>query len=163
MELLPRSPSRVYPVGRLDYNSEGLLLLTNDGELAHKLMRAASHVPKTYLVKVSGRPTAEEIARLRSGVLIGGPSFGPRLPRVRTAPAQVRLVREGDNPWYEVILMEGRNRQLRRMFEAIGHHAEKIKRVRYGNLELDLPVGAARPLSPAEVRRLGLLANRSRR
>jgi len=163
MELLPRSVTRVYPVGRLDYNSEGLLLLTNDGELAHKLMRAASHVPKTYLVKVSGRPTAEEIARLRSGVVIGGPGLGPRLPRVRTAPAQVRLVREGDNPWYEVILMEGRNRQLRRMFEAIGHHTEKIKRVRYGNLELDLPVGAARPLSPAEVRRLNALASRARR
>ena len=94
MDLLRGIRVRVYPVGRLDYASEGLLLLTNDGELAHKLMKAASHVPKIYLVKVAGVPAAESLERLRSGVFIA--IEGGR--RVKTAPAKIRPIRDGDNP-----------------------------------------------------------------
>ena len=150
MSLLAGVKGRVYPVGRLDYGSEGLLLLTNDGELAQRLMKAASHVPKTYLVKVGGKPTEDEIARLRSGVSI--PTEDGR--RVKTAPAKVKVINDAANPWYEVTLIEGRNRQIRRMFEQIGHHVEKIRRVRYGPLELDVPPGRYRQLKPREVARL---------
>ncbi len=150
MDLLKGIRGRVYPVGRLDYASEGLLLLTNDGELANRLMKASSHVPKTYVVKVAGTPSAEGLARLRAGVFIAIESG----KRVKTAPAKIRPVREGDNPWYEVTLVQGRNRQIRRMFEEIGHHVEKIKRVRYGPLELDVPPGELRRLTPKEVARL---------
>ncbi len=150
MDLLRGIGARVYPVGRLDYASEGLLLLTNDGELAAALMKAASHVPKTYLVKVAGTPAAEGLAKLRSGVFIQ--SQGGR--RIRTAPAKIQLIRQAENPWYEVTLIEGKNRQIRRMFEEIGHHVEKIKRVRFGPLQLDLSVGAFRRLTPREVARL---------
>ena len=150
MDLLHGAGARVYPVGRLDYGSEGLLLLTNDGELAHGLMKAASHVPKTYLVKVAGNPSPEGLARLREGVSI--PTERGR--RVRTAPARIRVIREAANPWYEVTLTEGRNRQIRRMFEEIGHHVEKIKRVGYGPLQLDVPPGEFRQLSPREITRL---------
>lgn len=149
MDLLRGVRQRVYPVGRLDYASEGLLLLTNDGELAARLMHASSHVPKRYLVKVSGQPGAEAVEKLRRGVSIEAAG-----KRVRTAPAGVTLAREGENPWYEVTLIEGRNRQVRRMFEAVGHHVEKIKRVAFGPLQLDVPLGSFRHLAPAEVERL---------
>jgi 23S rRNA pseudouridine2605 synthase len=147
MDLLHGVSARVYPVGRLDYASEGLLLLTNDGAFANYLMKAASHVPKTYMVKVAGQPTAEGLARLRAGLFIASPNGR----RVKTSPAKIRLLREGGNPWYEITLLEGRNRQIRRMFEAIGHHVEKIKRVRYGALELDVHPGKFRRLTPQEV------------
>ena len=151
MDLVRHVGERIYPVGRLDYASEGLLLLTNDGALANHLTRAASHVPKTYLVKVSGQPTEEDIHKLRRGLRIGSKPGAHHVEPVRTAPAQVRLVREADNPWYELTLIEGKNRQIRRMFEEIGHHVEKIRRVRYGPLTLDVPPGEFRVLSPKEV------------
>ncbi len=151
MELV-RTKARLYPIGRLDFNSEGLLLLTNDGDLAHKLMKAASHIPKTYLVKVAGQPNEEHLRRLRAGVSVAEERDPKR--RVLTAPAQIRLIKEAENPWLEVTLHEGRNRQIRKMFEEIGHHVEKIRRVRYGPLELDLPPGESRPLSQQEVLRL---------
>jgi len=150
MSLIKGLGARVYPVGRLDYASEGLLLLTNDGELAHHLMKAESHVPKTYLVKVAGRPTPDALSRLRSGVSIA--LKGQR--RVKTAPAKIVLVRDAPNPWYEVTLIEGRNRQIRRMVEEVGHHVEKIKRVRFGPLELDVPPGHYRRLTLQEVAKL---------
>ena len=150
MDLLRGVGARVYPVGRLDYSSEGLLLLTNDGDLANHLMKAASHVPKTYMVKVAGVPGAEGLEKLRTCVSI--PT--ERGKRVRTAPAKIRVIREATNPWYEVTLIEGKNRQIRKMFEEIGHHVEKIKRVRYGPLELDVHPGQFRKLSPREVERL---------
>ena len=150
MDLLRGVGVRVYPVGRLDYASEGLLLLSNDGALAAALMKASSHVSKTYLVKIAGTPSAEGLAKLRSGVFIE--SQGGR--RLKTAPARIRSIREGDNPWYEVTLIEGKNRQIRRMFEAIGHHVEKIRRVRYGPLQLDVPPGNFRHLTLQEVARL---------
>ena len=154
MDLLRGVGARVYPVGRLDYSSEGLLLLTNDGEFANRLMKAASHVPKTYMVKVAGNPTGDGLARLRAGIFI--PS--DRGKRVRTAPAKIRVIRESANPWYEVTLIEGKNRQIRRMFEEIGHHVEKIKRVRYGPLELDVHPGKFRKLTTEEVSKLKSLA-----
>jgi 23S rRNA pseudouridine2605 synthase len=150
MDLVRGVRGRVYPIGRLDYASEGLLLLTNDGELANRLMKAASHVAKTYLVKVAGSPTDEAIAKLRAGVSIATDDH----KRVKTGPAIVRVVKQATNPWYEVTLIEGRNRQIRRMFEAVGHHVEKIKRVRYGPLTLDVPPGEFRSLTLKEVQRL---------
>jgi len=142
---------RVYPVGRLDWASEGLLLMTNDGELANQLTRAASHVPKTYLVKISGKPQEADLAKLRAGVSIATSVEGRR---VRTAPAKIHLAHNAPNPWYEVTLIEGRNRQLHRMFERIGHRVEKIKRVRYGPLELNVEAGRFRPLTTGEVESL---------
>ena len=196
MDLLRGIRARVYPIGRLDYASEGLLLLTNDGELSNKLMKAASHVPKVYVVKVAGTPNEAGLEKLRRGVSIPAERRFQRRPesraadksrsldsgvefarefdtsarddrskkkvqsrvkaasRVKTAPTKVRLVREGDNPWYELTLTEGKNRQIRRMFEEIGHHVEKIKRVRYGPLSLDVPPGEFRRLSNDEIEKL---------
>ncbi len=154
MDLLHGVGARVYPVGRLDYASEGLLLLTNDGEFANHLMKAASHVPKTYMVKVAGNPAAEGLVKLREGIFIAS----DRGRRVKTAPAKIRVIRESANPWYEVTLIEGKNRQIRRLFEEIGHHVEKIKRVRYGPLQLDVHPGKYRKLTPEEVARLKSLA-----
>jgi 23S rRNA pseudouridine2605 synthase len=150
MDLMKNCPERVYPVGRLDYNSEGLLLMTNDGALAQKLMKAGSHVPKTYLVKVSGKPSKQDIIALRAGVTIELEDG----QRVKTSPAQIRLVEDTPNPWYEVILIEGRNRQIRRMFKRVGFDVEKIKRVQLGPLVLDVPPGEFRSLTVREVAQL---------
>jgi len=168
LDLVGGLGARVYPVGRLDYLSEGLLLLTNDGALAQKLMHASSHVPKTYLVKVSGTPSEAQIEKLRRGILLpaeraplkapaakeGAAPQRRRSAAVHTAPAQIRILHQAANPWYEITLVEGRNRQIRRMFEQIGHHVEKIKRVRYGPLQLDVDVGKFRHLAPEEVAKL---------
>jgi 23S rRNA pseudouridine2605 synthase len=155
MQFFSSEHERLYPVGRLDYLSEGLLLVTNDGELANKLTKASSGVEKTYLVKVAGQPSEEGLDALRSGVVIEkGRGIGSG--RVRTAPAQIRQVRQGDNPWYEVIVIEGRNRELRKMFEEIGHHVEKIRRIGYGPLILDLEPGKLRELEAEEVHSLRL-------
>ena len=157
IDLLPKRGERVYPVGRLDYASEGLLLMTNDGGLAQKLMKAGSHVPKTYLVKTSGKPDERAIARLRAGVTIELEDGR----RVKTSPAKIRLAEDGANPWYEVVLVEGRNRQIRRMFEAVGHHAEKIKRVQFGPLALDVEAGTFRELTEKDVQKLKKAAERN--
>jgi len=146
MELLRGVKERVYPVGRLDYHSEGLLLLTNDGELANAIMSAASHLPKTYLVKANGALTPEQEQQFRQGVPISGQ---------RTLPAGLKLLREADNPWYEVRLFEGRNQQIRLMFKHFGRLVEKLKRVRIGPLELGmLKPGQFRYLTDEEVRKL---------
>src|SRR5579862_2589116 len=143
---------RLYPVGRLDFQSEGLLLVTNDGALSNQLTRAASGVEKTYLVKVSGKPDEERLQALREGISIERGRQGEG--KVRTAQARIRQIRPGENPWYEVVLIEGRNRELRKMFEEIGHHVEKIRRVGYGPLVLDVPPGKVRELDRAEVEAL---------
>ena len=150
MELMKKCPERVYPVGRLDYASEGLLLMTNDGALAQKLMKAGSHAPKTYLVKVSGKPDEKALNRLRAGIMIEMEDGR----RVKTSPAKIRLIEDAPNPWYEVILIEGRNRQIRRMFLAVGSLVEKIKRVQLGPLVLDVPPGKFRALTEQEVEQL---------
>ena len=170
MQFFAKMGERLYPVGRLDYQSEGLLLVTNDGELANRLTQAASGVEKTYLVKVAGKPSEEMMNRVRQGLSIdrGKPGQG----RVRTASAQVRPIRVGpnarsprtgpradaNNPWYEVVLIEGRNRELRKIFEEVGHHVEKIRRVGYGPLKLDIEPGKFRELQPKEVAELRRVA-----
>jgi pseudouridine synthase len=166
MDLLKGVEERVFPVGRLDYMSEGLLLLTNDGDLMSQLTRAGSHVPKTYMVKVSGKPSEEAVDKLRDGIMLPPepglagargkkqPGVERRSFAVRTQPAAIQLAVDQENPWFEVTITEGRNRQLRRMFEQIGHHIEKIKRVRYGSLTLDLEPGEFRYLTPKEVNQL---------
>jgi 23S rRNA pseudouridine2605 synthase len=136
---------RIYPVGRLDYASEGLLLLTNDGDFANHLMSPASHVAKTYLVKANGALTSEQEQEFRRGIPLHGR---------RTASAGLKLVRKGDNPWYEVRLIEGRQNQIRIMFKHFGRLVEKLKRVQIGFLPLgDLKPGAYRTLTNAEVAR----------
>ncbi|PSH03835.1 MAG: hypothetical protein CXZ00_09620 [Acidobacteria bacterium] len=166
MDLLKGVDERVFPVGRLDYMSEGLLLLTNDGDLMAQLTRAGSHLAKTYMVKVSGKPTDEEIQKLRDGIMLPPepgltgargrkqPGVERRSFAVLTQPADIQLAVDQENPWFEVTLTEGRNRQIRRMFEQIGYHIEKIKRVRYGSLTLDLEPGEFRHLTPKEVNQL---------
>ncbi len=136
---------RIYPVGRLDYASEGLLLLTNDGDFANRLISPASHVLKTYLVKANGALTAEQEEQFRSGIPMHGR---------RTAPASIKLIRKGENPWYEVRLVEGRQNQIRIMFKHFGRLVEKLKRVKIGFLELGtLKPGAYRTLTHIEVAR----------
>ncbi len=146
---------RLYPVGRLDYLSEGLLLMTNDGALANSLSKAAAGVEKTYLVKVSGNPPVEGLEQIRRGIMIDRGRLDEvragRRDRILTAPAKLELVRGGDNPWFELTLTEGRNRQLRKMFEEIGHHVEKIRRIGYGALRLDVEPGGFRELTLGEV------------
>ena len=154
MKFFPRAGARLFPVGRLDYQSEGLLLMTNDGELANVLTSAASHVEKTYLVKVSGKPQEEALEQLRHGVMIERGRRGEREGRVMTQPAKIRLVRDTDNPWFEVILIEGKNREIRKMFEEVGHFVEKVRRVGFGPLVLDVPPGETRELNEEEVTQL---------
>jgi 23S rRNA pseudouridine2605 synthase len=163
MKFFPRAGARLYPVGRLDYQSEGLLLMTNDGELANTLTRAASHVEKTYLVKVSGQPEEEELEQLRHGLMIDRGRRGERQGRVMTAPAKIQLVRDAENPWYEVVLIEGKNREIRKMFEEVGHFVEKVRRVGFGPLVLDLKPGETRELTAEEVTQLKRAAHKTAR
>ena len=146
--LLPASKRRgLHPVGRLDYNTEGLIVLTNDGDLTQLLTKGGA-VEKVYHVKVKGSPSDENIERLRRGIKLG---------KSRTAPAQIKLTertKEGGNVWFEVILKEGRNQQIRKMFDAIHHSVTKLRRVRIGHLTDDgLAVGEFRELKPSEVKR----------
>jgi 23S rRNA pseudouridine2605 synthase len=143
MDLIKGVKERVYPVGRLDWASEGLLLLTNDGDLANVLTSAKSHVPKIYLVKVNGVLSHEQEEQFRAGVPLSGR---------RTAPAGLKLSRRSENPWYEVRLIEGRTNQIRNMFKHFGFLVEKLKRIRIGPLELgSLAPGEFRRLTPREV------------
>lgn len=134
----------LFPVGRLDFHSSGLLLLTNDGGLAQQLTHPSFHVEKRYAVKASPRPSREAIEMLRAGV---------RLRGVVTAPAYVRELRHGGGKsWIDVRISEGRNQQIRRMFEAVGSNVEKLRRESIGRLELgDLEVGDVRRLTQSEV------------
>jgi len=150
LDFLHGVKERVYPVGRLDYHSDGLILLTNDGEFANAITAAKSHVPKTYLVKVNGPLSTEDEERFRTGVPLSGK---------RTAPASLKMIRKGDNPWYEVKLIEGRNQQIRIMFKHFGRLVEKLRRVRIGNVELGpLEKGEFRHLTAEEVTKLMRLA-----
>jgi len=151
-DLLPRMKAKVYPVGRLDFQSEGLILLTNDGGFANLITSAKHEIPKTYQVKVKGIPGEKQIEMLRRGVVIEGK---------RTAPAKiVEMRRTESNAWYEVAIIEGRHHQIRNMFEKIGHSVVKLKRVAIGFLTAKgLKPGAHRHLSPAEVKRFFEYAN----
>jgi 23S rRNA pseudouridine2605 synthase len=152
LDLLPPAVrGRVKPVGRLDVQTEGLLLLTNDGELARLVTHPSTGCPKEYRVKVSGVPAEAQLERLRRGIpLEGRPTRAARIERISTT------TRGGEgNSWLRVILQEGRTRQIRRMFEMIGHPVSKLKRVAIGPIRDDrLPTGAWRPLSAGEVERL---------
>jgi 23S rRNA pseudouridine2605 synthase len=147
IDLIPSALGRLHPVGRLDFNTEGLLLLTNDGEFTRHITAAKSRIPKVYRAKVKGMPTEKAVERLRRGIAIGDE---------RTARADVRMLRESKtNAWFEVILHEGRNQQVRRMFDAIGHSVIKLVRTRIGNLEeKNLKPGAWRKLNEREVKAL---------
>ena len=139
-------PERIYPVGRLDYDSEGLLLLTNDGEMAQRLTHPSCEVDKVYLARVTGNPSNEAIDRLRRGVFMEGDER-------RTYPATVRVVRD-ESLFSDVVVTihEGRNRQVRRMFDAVGHKVLLLRRIRFGPLELgDLKRGQWRELTPQEI------------
>ena len=146
MDLLHGVKERVYPVGRLDYHSEGLLLLTNDGEMANAIMSATTHLPKTYVVKVNGTLTADQEEQFRRGVPLSGK---------RTLPAGLKVIHAAQNPWYEVRLFEGRNHQIRLMFKHFDFLVEKLRRVRVGPIELGpLKPGHFRHLTEDEVGRL---------
>ena len=140
-------PVRLFPVGRLDYDSEGLILLTNDGDMMNRVLHPSREVLKVYWTKVSNHVTPEEITALRKGVMIDGKM---------TSPASVRLIRE--NTFDTVLLIsihEGRNRQVRRMAEAIGHKVIVLRRVGFGPVLLgDLPTGMWRPLTHDEIEKL---------
>lgn len=146
-DLLKRVPERVYPVGRLDYNTEGLLLLTNDGALANELMHPSHEVDKGYLVRVGGKVSEEQMQKLSEGVL---------LDDGMTAPAKVLPVKESENnSWISITIHEGRYRQVRRMCEAVGLKVVRLKRARYDFLEIGaMKPGAFRYLTPEEVARL---------
>ncbi len=145
MSFFKGTRERIYPVGRLDYASEGLLLLTNDGDFANRMTSPASHITKTYLVKANGALTSEQEEQFRRGIPMHGR---------RTAPAGLKLIRPGENPWYEARLVEGRQNQIRIMFKHFGRLVEKLKRVKIAFLELgDLKPGAYRTLTNNEVAR----------
>jgi pseudouridine synthase len=147
MDLLPSLKKRIYPVGRLDFDSEGLLLLTNDGDLAHRLMHPRFRVKKEYLIMVKIKPDSSSLVRLEKGIYLDGK---------KTAPAKIRILsttKRGTR--IKVELHEGRKRELRRMFEAVGHNVLSLKRVSFGSLSLGgLKKGQWRYLTREELARL---------
>ena len=149
MDLVADLPDTIYPVGRLDLETEGLLLFTNDGDFADRLLHPSHEVEKTYLVWVKGVPSDDAVQRLRQGVTI---------PSGTTAPAKVKRLRvsqDGATAKFEVVIHEGKKRQIRLMFKAVGHPVIRLKRVRIGNLRLgNLPPGQHRFLTPGEIYKL---------
>lgn len=138
---------RLFPIGRLDLNTEGLLLLTNDGDLSQSLLHPRHKIPKTYRVKVSGRLTKEAQLAMEKGVV---------LEDGMTAPATIDHIDfSGKNTWFNLTITEGRNRQVRRMCTAVGFSVSALKRIRMANIELgELPVGHLRKLHPREIQKL---------
>lgn len=145
MELIGQTSERIYPIGRLDFESEGLLLLTNDGNMAFHLTHPRHQVDKEYIVRVKGCPNDQDINKLRSGIDIGG---------FITSPAKVYPISSNNqNTLFRIIIKEGKNRQIRRMFDAIGHPVLYLKRIRIGNIKLgDLKSGEWRYLTSREIR-----------
>lgn len=154
IDLLGPYRDKVYPVGRLDFNTEGLLLLTNDGQLTNLITHASKQVPKVYEAKVKGQPREAQISMLERGVVIDGK---------RTAPAKIRLLEtSATNAWYEVTLHEGRNQQIRKMFDAIGHSVIKLRRVAIGFIkDQKMKPGEFRFLNEAEVQRFYRYGNKA--
>ena len=148
INLLPASLGRLHPVGRLDFNTEGLLILTNDGEFTNVITSAKNQIPKVYRVKVKGVPSDKAIDGLRRGISIDEGE--------RAVPVDIRKLRRSEsNAWFEVVLHEGRNQQIRRMFDAIGHSVLKLSRTQIGPLSDErLRPGEWRTLTAAEVKRL---------
>jgi len=146
-DFLRRVKAAVFPVGRLDYNSEGLLILTNDGELTNQILHPRHKIPKTYLVKIDGELSEEDITRLQRGI---------KLEDGVTAPAKVRKVKRTKvNSWIEIVIREGKKRQIRRMLQRVGHPVIKLIRTKINGLDLgDLKPGEYRYMTPEEVKRL---------
>lgn len=144
LDLVKDVRERVYPVGRLDYDTSGLLLLTNDGEFAYKLTHPKHEVNKVYIAEVSGIPDETDIAAFKKGISIGG---------YITSPAELNILQKnGKNSTVKITIHEGKNRQVRKMCEAVGHPVLKLKRVAIGNLMLgELPEGKWRSLSTQEI------------
>lgn len=152
LQLVADLAIRVEPVGRLDINTEGALLLTNDGDLAHKLTHPSSHVPKRYLAKVWKVPTEETLARIQRGI---------KLEDGLTAPCKARVLEltKGENAWVEITVTEGRNHLIRRIFAAVGHPVSKLRRESFATISVrEMERGAFRPLTSAEVERLRQIA-----
>ena len=144
MDLLPQNSIRLFPIGRLDYDTEGLLILTNDGELTFKLTHPKNEVPKTYLVKTEKPVKEEDLAKLRGGVYVDG---------VKTKKCNVKLIESNKtSSKLHITITEGRNRQVRKMFEAVGNSVDFLKRIKIGDLTLSgLNRGEVRQLSPLEI------------
>ncbi|MBI3328865.1 MAG: rRNA pseudouridine synthase [Nitrospinae bacterium] len=144
LDLLQSVKFRIFPIGRLDWDTEGVLLLTNDGALAQRLLHPSSQVPRTYVAKVTGIPTPEALRRLaKLGANPGTPAPLPHTRIVRTGP---------QHAWVEIRLREGRNRQVRRMCEAVGHPVKRLRRIQFAGLAAEgLPLGRYRPLTPSEI------------
>ncbi len=144
MDLLPENVGRVFPVGRLDFETEGLLIFTNDGDLAFRLTHPSSEIPKTYMAKIEGTLTEKDLNPLRSGVELDG---------VMTKKCKAHIVEtHKDYTKVHITITEGKNRQVRRMFEAIGKNVELLRRVSIGQLKLTgLNRGETRPLTPFEI------------
>jgi 23S rRNA pseudouridine2605 synthase len=156
IDLVPHVHQRVYTVGRLDEDSEGLLLLTNDGDLAHRLMHPRFGVEKTYIVQVAGRPSREDLQQLLQGVWLSDGHVKARHVR--------RLKSQGDSTWLEVVLSEGKNREIRRMLARLNHKVLRLKRTAIGPVLLGrLASGRSRPLTKAELSRLRRASNRRTR
>ncbi len=138
---------RVFPVGRLDYDSEGMLLLTNDGEFAHAVLHPSKKISKTYLVKVKGVLEEKDIEKLKTGI---------RLDRTVTAPAHVRRLRKTENnSWIEMTIYEGKKRQIRRMLDRVGHPVMRLMRIRIDGLEMgELKPGAYRKMTAEEMKKI---------
>ncbi len=157
-DFFPDIQIRIYPVGRLDYDTSGLMIVTNDGEFANLLMHPSSEIEKVYVAKIKGIPTKENLRKLERGI---------HLEDGKTAPAKVKLLsadRKKQTAIIEMTIHEGRNRQVRRMFETIGHQVMKLKRERYGCLTLTgLNAGEARELTPHEVKQLRALAMKTQK
>ncbi len=141
---LVKVKGKVYPVGRLDYNTEGLILLTNDGDFSQRVAKAGHHMPKVYQVKVRSKPDGTDLVKLRKGIRLKS--------GVQLAPCRITALGGDRNGWYEVTLIQGRNRQIRDMFEAVGCPVLKLRRIKIGFItDKDLPVGHYRFLTPGEV------------
>lgn len=155
-DFLPEVKQRIYPIGRLDYDTSGLLLLTNDGEFANLLMHPRNEIEKVYVAKVKGIPLKEKLRSLEKGIV---------LEDGKTAPAKVKMLsvdKRKQTAITEITIHEGRNRQVRRMFEAIGHPVLKLKRERYAFLTLKgMKAGEARELTPHEVKQLRFMAEKN--
>lgn len=153
-DFFPEIQQRIYPIGRLDYDTSGLLLLTNDGEFANVLMHPKYEIEKVYVAKVKGIPLKEKLRQLEKGI---------RLEDGKTSPAKVKMLsvdKRKETSIIEISIREGRNRQVRRMFEAIGHDVLKLKREKYGFLTLSgLSTGDSRELTPHEIKQLRALAS----
>ena len=146
---------KIFPVGRLDYDTSGLLLLTNDGELSNKLTHPSGHVPKTYSVKAEGIVTMDELRQLEKGIILDG---------VKTKKARAKIVRtdkKNNKTYIELTITEGRNHQVKNMFDYINHRVLKLKRISYSFLNLSgLSIGEYRALSIKEVRQLYSIVNK---